>query len=227
MSSNMESHSALPSGLHSVLTSFGLVALLLSSVLTAQEPALREPPSPTFGWTKSGLYMTRSDKRPFRIFLDPEMDFAPYGYYLPAWKLIWPEDSSSWDSFKQPRFHIQGNQLHTENNVTWFYLVKEDQSKDKKIYGTNPYEQWFGSFSQTTGEMRAIRWGLFDFSGAPVEFKDYASTNGIVINDKSPGWDVVRRYLRGEPERERIAQEGIKKVLGGPGTRAPDFLKDK
>src|ERR1039457_3794935 len=84
-----------------------LASFLLTEALVAQASA--QQPSRTLGWSKAALYMTRSAKRLLRIFLDPEIDYSPWGTFLPSWKKLWPE--GDWDSFKQARFHIHANQI--------------------------------------------------------------------------------------------------------------------
>jgi hypothetical protein len=189
------------------------ICLLLFSPLVAQEA------SPTFGWTKASLYMTRSDKRPFRIFLDPEMDFSPWGTYLPEWKRIYPSDQKQWDFTKQPRFHIQENQVRTEGNLTLSYIVRE--LVGQKV----PYEQWCTIYDHKTGILKAIRWGTFSVDGEPIEFKDYSQAGGILLDLKGEGWNEIVEYIKGEPAREAESQKAIQKLMGKPAKRASDFTK--
>ena len=190
-----------------------LIFLVLLPILSAQEA------SRTFGWTKESLYMARSDKRPFRIFLNPEMDFSPWGSYLPEWKQIYPLPDSQWDFTKQPRFHIQHNQIRTEGNTTVAYLVREVVGQQA------PYEQWLTAFDHRTGVLKAIRWGSFTFNGEPVEFRVYPQIGGLVLGLTGEGWKEVVEYLKGEPAREAESQKQLQKLFGKPVQRGTDFMK--
>jgi len=189
---------------------FSLIAI--ATVLQAQESQAEDR---TFGWDKAGLYMTRSDKRPFRIFLDPEMDFSPWGTYLPEWVRTYPPKQVDWDFTKRPRFHVQSNQLRVEGSHIHAYIVRE-------MVGQNPpFEQWFCVYDRTTASIKAVRYGLFSASGEPVEFSDYSAVGGLLINPQTEGWAETIDYLRTESARQTEAMKSF-----GVISRASDFLPE-
>ena len=195
-------------------------AIFTAGALVAQAPP--QAPSPTFGWTKASLYMAESTTRPFRIFLDPEMDFSPYGSYLPEWRQLYPAEGVTWESNKQqPKFLIQSNQVWVKGDQVSFFVVRE-------IHGANPpYEQWGGTYGLKAGTLMAMRWGAFDGRGEPIEFRDYLAMGGIALDARAPGWKEVQEYLKGEPAREEEQRKLILKLMYGPGGRPPDAVDPK
>lgn len=99
-----------------------------------------------------------------------------------------------------------------------FYLVREDQNKDKAMRGVNPFEEWFASYEFKTGIIRGWVWGLFDFSGEVVEMKDYIKAGGVLLSEKTPDWAAVATYLDAEPGRVKAQEREF-------GKRLPDFIK--
>lgn len=181
-----------------------LICLLFQIVNLFAQPPQQSPSSisPTKGLTKDYIYRLRSDKRPFRIFLDPEFDFAPYGYYLPAWKQVFPKVKERWNSSTQLRFHVQENQVryNKESKVTQAWVVIEDLTDSKPhLY---IYQQWLVMYDHLQGKLYGLRWAGYDGNGEFIKVEDYSKSPRNIDVQLAPGWVDVLLFLQGAPRKE-------------------------
>lgn len=171
--------------------------------------------SPELPWTKGSLYEAKSWNRPFRIFLNPELDYAPEPEFLPQWKVLYFKKQNDMNALPNPRFLIHTAALRSNNGVTEFYLLRESSVMKNAIRREKTFHQWYAAFFHKTHEIRVYRSAIFDSNANPVEFAYYSLGSEPVLNESGPGWDAVRTYLIGEPGRVELRRRDMMKKLRG------------
>ena len=218
----------IASGISRAKTRFACLCVALSIALSgplsaqyitrapdfADSPGMWTPRDSDPKLTAAFVYGMRSDKRPFRVFLDPEMDFAPYGYYLPEWKAIFPVGSDAPDPYASTRFHVQENQIKWVSGQVEVWVVAESHRTGR----TWTYRQALMRYQPKSGVISIHRVAHYDDAGEFIKYWFYKTPFVLKPETDDEATEALRAYLR------TWAGENGKNVgrLPASGRTAPD-----